>query len=107
VSNSYDRVVADGYGGRRFLKQLGLYDQARAISPRLRQHATDHALGHFLTKRGCIAKKVLQRRGWLFPDLGEARSAWETRFPDWKWRDPDLIEWQAPPEPAQNGNQSD
>jgi Family of unknown function (DUF5906) len=98
VSNSYDREISesDGYGGKRvrYVKQLGLYDQARSISPRLRLHASDHLLGHHLTKQGCVAKKVLQRRGWSFPDLSEARTKWEERFPGWKWRDPNIVEWQ-------------
>ena len=97
VSNSYDREVieTDGYGGRRtrYVKQSGLYDQARTISPHLRQHTSDHALGHFLSQRGCISKKVLRRRGWSFPDLLEARAAWAERFPGWKWRDPTITAW--------------
>jgi hypothetical protein len=95
VSNTSDREVTDSYGNKRFIKQPGLYDQARATSPRLKQHATDHALGHFLTKQGCVNNKVLQRRGWWFPDLLELRTKWETRFPGWQWRKPDIDEWQA------------
>jgi hypothetical protein len=98
VSHTYDREVTDGYGGRRFLKQPGLYDQARTIVPRLRQFATDHTLGHHLTNQGRISKRVLKRRSWRFPDLSEARSKWEERYPNWTWREPDLTEWQAPPE---------
>ena len=97
VSNSYDREVieTDGYGGKRtrYVKQIGLYDQARTISPHLRQHTSDHALGHFLSQRGCISKKVLRRRGRSFPDLLEARAAWAERFPGWKWRDPTITAW--------------
>jgi hypothetical protein len=99
VSNSYEREIigSDGYGGTRsrYVKQPGLYDQARTISPRLRQHVTDHRFGHFLSKQGCVSKKVLQRRGWWFPDLNEARTKWEERFPGWPWRNPDLVEWQS------------
>jgi hypothetical protein len=99
VSNSYEREISesDGYGGKRIrrVKQLGLYDQARVISPRLRQHASDHLLGRFLTKQKCISKKVLQHRGWRLPDLSEARQKWEARFPGWQWRDPDIIEWRC------------
>jgi Family of unknown function (DUF5906) len=102
VSNTYDReiVESDGYGGKRtrHVKQPGLYDQARASSPRLRNYATDHLLGHFLTKQSCVSNKVLRRRSWWFPDLKEARQKWETRFPGWKWRNPDIGEWQEPPD---------
>src|SRR5262249_54559903 len=77
VSNMYEREVveSDSYGGKRkrYVRQPGLYDQARTISPRLRAHASDHALGHFLVGQDCISKKVLQRRGWRFPDLIELR----------------------------------
>jgi Family of unknown function (DUF5906) len=98
MSNAHDRKVieSDGYGGKRirYVKQLGLYDQARRMVPRLRQHASDHALGHFLKKEhGCASRKVLQERGWWFPDLLEARKAWETRFPGWSWRDPTIKTW--------------
>jgi hypothetical protein len=99
VSNGYEREIieTDGFGGRRTrrVKQLGLYDQARAISPRLRQHVSDHRLGHFLTDQSCVSWKVLQRRGWQFPDLAEARKKWEKRFPGWPWRDPDISKWQS------------
>jgi hypothetical protein len=71
-----------------------LYDQARSIEPRLRQHGSDHALGSFLKDQGCDnKKKVLRRTGWSFPPFGEARKAWEERFPGWLWHDPDLTDW--------------
>ena len=40
-------------------------------------------------------KKVLRRAGWTFPPLKECRAAWEARYPDWKWRNPEISEWQA------------
>jgi Family of unknown function (DUF5906)/RepB DNA-primase from phage plasmid len=99
VSNGYDREVteSDGYGlpRKRRIRQRGLYDQARAVEPRLRWR-NDHALGHYLTEQGCDnSQKVLRRRGWKFPPLPECRKRWEARFPDWKWRDPLLSEWQC------------
>jgi hypothetical protein len=98
VSNGYDREVPenDGYGPTRSrrIKQRGLYDQARAVEPRLRRR-NDHLLGHYLSEQGCDNnQKVLRRRGWKFPPLLECRKRWEARFPDWKWRDPLLTEWQ-------------
>ena len=32
--------------------------------------------------------------GWTFPPLPHCRSEWEKRYPGWKWRNPDLKEWQ-------------
>ena len=98
VSNGYDREVTepDGCGlpRKRRIRQRGLYDQARAVEPRLRPR-NDHALGHYLTQQGCDnSQKVLRRRGWSFPPLLECRKRWDARFPDWKWRDPVLTEWQ-------------
>ncbi len=99
VSNAYDRQITEsgGYSGEhiRYVKQQGLYDQARRIVPRLRQYASDHMFGHFLRdkQQGCIPRRVLRRRGWWFPDLLEARKAWETRFPGWPWRDPTIKTW--------------
>ena len=76
--------------------QPGLYDQAKQIEPRLRSYTSDHALGHFLDEMGCRnTKKVLRRQGWTFPPLPDCRIAWEARYPGWKWRNPDLTEWQA------------
>ena len=89
VSNGWEEDDATG----RKVRRKGLYDQARETSPRLRG-LTDHALGNVLTTHGCTNdKKVMRRRGWHFPPLADARRAWEIRFPGWKWRTPDLIEW--------------
>src|SRR3954471_15959892 len=55
-----------------------LYDQARKLSPRLRLRS-DHVLGHELRQRGCINKRSAHARGWQFPQLQEARAAWEAR----------------------------
>jgi hypothetical protein len=102
VSGTHDRKIPEAYGGYRYVKQPGLYDQARASSPRRRNYASDKLLGDFLRKQGCVSWKVLQRRGWRFPDISESRSKWEERYPKWPWRDPDLTEWQAPPDPSHN-----
>jgi hypothetical protein len=98
VSNAYDREVTetDRYGipRKRHIRQRGLYDQARAIEPRLRRR-NDHLLGRYLSEQGCDnSQKVLRRRGWKFPPLQECRKRWEGRFPNWEWRDPLLTEWQ-------------
>jgi hypothetical protein len=98
VSNRYrvEVEVSTGYGtsGTRSETQLGLFDQARTIEPRLRVHGNDHTLGSFLREQGCDNKKrVLRRTGWTFPRLNKLRKAWERRFPGWKWQDPELSEW--------------
>jgi hypothetical protein len=103
ASNEFEveKEFTDKFGNHRsrLRKVKGLYDQAREISPRLRNQA-DHALGHFLVKMGCVPDKHCGpnrlRRGWKFPDLESARSQWEERFPGWKWRNPNLLEWEAP-----------
>ena len=103
VSNSYTRMekietksrYGDTHTQIRQVKQLGLYDQARQIEPRLRNYTNDHQLGSFLRSMGCDGeKKVLRRRGWAFPPLLKCRAAWEKRYPGWKWRNPEIAEWQ-------------
>jgi hypothetical protein len=95
VSNSYDRMIKIE-GQIRQVKQLGLYDQARRIEPRLRIFTNDRRLGTFLSEMGCEnGQKVLRRQGWTFPPLEECRAAWIKRYPGWKWRNPDITEWRA------------
>jgi hypothetical protein len=96
VSNCYEEEVANDNGYTRTVRRKGLYDQARAISPRLKA-VSDHALAHYLKEQGCDnAHRVLRRRGWTFPPLVECRKAWEARFPGWQWRDAGLVaEWES------------
>jgi hypothetical protein len=104
VSTHYSRTVTVEIEGRfgvgkstqvRTFTQPGLYDQARAIEPRLRGHFSDLLLGTFLKKMGCDnGRKVLRRQGWTFPELKHCRAEWEKAYPGWKWRNPDLGEWQ-------------
>ena len=92
VSNEWEEKE-EGFTGTRTVKRKALYDQAREVSPRLKGYS-DHMLGRVLTDLGCTNdKKVMRRRGWHFPTLADARRAWEVRFPGWKWRTPDLVEW--------------
>jgi uncharacterized protein DUF5906/DNA primase RepB-like protein len=104
VSNSYTRQIEietkSPYGGTntqiRHVTQLGIYDQAKLIEPRLKNHTSDHRLGAHLSMMGCDnRKKVLRRRGWTFPPLLECRAEWEKRYPGWKWRDAEITEWRA------------
>ena len=79
----------------RHITQRGLIDQAKLTEPKLRL-ISDHKLGAFLKEMGCDnTKKVMRRQGWTFPELGDCRAAWVKRFPDWKWRNPDLSKWSA------------
>jgi hypothetical protein len=103
VSNAYGRIVevdTVAYGQAkskqpRIFNQPGIFDQARQIEPRLRNYTNDRTLGLHLTKMGCNnTKKVMRRQGWEFPPLTECRAAWEMLYPEWKWRNPDLTEWQ-------------
>jgi hypothetical protein len=95
VSNSYDKEVGNAFHSR-IVKQAGLFDQARALVPQLRQHTTDTELGRYLGVQGCSnTKKVMRRQGWTFPELADCRAKWIERFPGWKWRNADLTEWQA------------
>jgi hypothetical protein len=104
VSNAYTRQIEietkSRYGDTntqiRHVTQPGLYDQAKIVEPRLRNHTSDHRLGTHLNEMGCDnRKRVLRRRGWTFPPLLDCRAAWEKRFPDWKWRDAEITEWRA------------
>jgi hypothetical protein len=97
VSNGYEDEIVElaRYGEThiRRIRRRGLYDQARSIEPRLR-NCSDHLLGHYLSERGCVAAKVLRRRGWHFPPLDECRRKWEERFPGWPWRDRGVAAWE-------------
>ena len=102
VSNSYQRQIEietkSRYGDTsvqvRYVNQPGIYDQARLLEPRLR-NTSDHRLGGHLSEMGCTNGWVLRRRGWTFPPLVDCRAAWAKRYPDWKWRNPELTEWHA------------
>lgn len=98
VSNSYQRKIElDGdYGSNhvRHITQRGLYDQAKLIEPKLR-NTSDHKLGKKLSEMGGDnSKKVLRKQGWWLPPLLECRAAWVERYPDWKWRNPEITSWQ-------------
>jgi hypothetical protein len=100
VSNGYQREIeieiGNGTKQTRYVKQNGLYDQARNIEPRLRNHTSDQRLGLYLSEMGCSnEQKVLRRRGWTFPPLLECRKKWKERFPNWVWRDNTITEWRA------------
>jgi Family of unknown function (DUF5906) len=97
-SGDYEEKVNDDDSNfPRHITRPGLFSRARSIEPRLRNHTSDHALGKYLKKQGCISrekKRVLRKTGWEFPELTDCRKAWVKRFPGHQWRDPDLIEWQ-------------
>jgi hypothetical protein len=110
VSNSYARQIeikTDTNTQIRHVTQLGIYDQAKLIEPRLKSHTSDHRLGAHLSLMGCDnRKKVLRRRGWTFPSLSDCRAEWEKRYPGWKWRDAEITKWR--PEDADDvGSEGD
>ena len=103
ISNRYPETKTEvgNYiaGRRRTIWHEGLYDAARASTPRLRG-TSDAALGRFLAakEQGCKRARPYRRRGWQFPPLADCRKRWLARFPDTVWHDPDLAEWQFEPE---------
>jgi uncharacterized protein DUF5906/bifunctional DNA primase/polymerase-like protein len=108
ISKEYEEVITEstgsggygGYGGgsrTRTVKRNGLLDQARDISPRLKQ-VSDHKIGRYLNDRGCTRTQVRRHRGWQFPPLTKCRDDWCKRFPLTEWDDPALTEWE-PEEP--------
>jgi hypothetical protein len=101
VSNDYDEDVEETsvHGGRhvRRVRRKGLFDAARASSPRLR-NISDHAIGHYLTDKGIERAWVRRRRGWEVPPLADCRDAWAANFPDVLWHDQGVTDWRAEPE---------
>ena len=101
VSNRYKEEIEEsiGYGAKRThtVWHNGLYDQAKRISPKLKNE-TDTALGRYLDKRGCTDIWITHgrsRRGWQLPPLDKCRADWLVRFPQTQWRDPGMKEWTA------------
>jgi hypothetical protein len=96
ISNKYEEELteSDGYGGdrKRTMKRDGLYDQARAVSPKLKGY-TDAALGRYLKQQNCGNAWVRRHRGWQFPPLAECRKRWLERFPMTVWNDSETKEW--------------
>ena len=64
-------------------------DMARKTVPGLR-FESDHKLGRILDNKGCVSQRLGQR-GWRFPDLQEARKAWNQQMPGTVWDD--QVEW--------------
>jgi hypothetical protein len=97
-SNRFEEKVydLDGYGKERprHVWREGLYDQAKRISPRLK-NVTEHKLGSYLDDKGCMNARSSKRRGWKFPPLKECRAEWEMRFPGTTWRDPTIVDWKC------------
>jgi hypothetical protein len=99
VSTRYEEEISesDAYGGKRvrIRRREGLFDSARASSPRLRG-ISDHAIGHYLSnKKGANRAWVQRRRGWEFPPLAQCRDEWCTSYPDTEWRDEGITDWRA------------
>ena len=92
VSNEYDNeVTLDDH--TRIVKVKGLLDRnpigGAAHPQRAREPAAPNSPGQ---RRRAPPGSAASRLG-LRP-LAVARAKWEERFPDWKWSDPTLTEWQ-------------
>jgi hypothetical protein len=98
VSNHYEEEIQekDAFGGPRIRirRREGLFDSARASSPRLRS-VSDHAIGHYLTDKGGERAWVQGRRGWEFPLLAQCRDEWWKNFSNTEWRDQGITDWRA------------
>ena len=97
-----NRSISGEYTDDIGRKQKGLFEFARASSPRLRL-TSDHAIGRFLTSRGCVPKNYNGRRSWQFPSLCDAREAWEKRFGPMTWDNPEE-HWHPSSETATDDN---
>src|SRR5262249_3553326 len=102
VSNRYKEEIEEStgsYGGKRTrtVWHNGLYDQAKRISPKLKNE-TEAAFGRYLKKCDCADIWIYRdrsRRGWQLPPLDKCRADWLVRFPQTKWRDPGMKGWTA------------
>jgi RepB DNA-primase from phage plasmid/Family of unknown function (DUF5906) len=99
VSNAYQREIKvdTSYMGEtstqvRLVTQLGIFDQARQIEPKLR-NVSVHALGAYLTAKGCHRARVMRHRGWTFPSLSQCREDWVKRFSGWTWQNTKITAW--------------
>jgi hypothetical protein len=96
ISNRYEHTIIerDGFGGerKRTIRRDGLLDQARAMSPKLKNES-DAAIGRYLTKQRCVRHKVRRKRGWKFPPLAECRERWKKKFPHTVWNE-EVTEWE-------------
>lgn len=61
-----------------------LMNHARDFAPRLKD-LSSAALGRFLAEHGCIKLHRATGNAWRFPELPQARAAWERRYNGWRW----------------------
>jgi hypothetical protein len=98
IVNRYEHVIIErgsfGTEHKRIVLRDGLFDQARRISPKLK-NVSDTALGTYLRmpERGCIRTWSRGHRAWQFPPLQVCRKRWMERFPETVWQDPTTTEW--------------
>jgi hypothetical protein len=101
VSNNYEEDIEETvrlpFGGTgirvRRIRREGLFDAARASSPKLRG-VTDHAIGRYLKNKGAVRDRVKRRRGWKFPPLARCRDQWCETYPETDWSGDGVSEWQ-------------
>jgi Family of unknown function (DUF5906) len=105
VSNDYNEEFTESTAFTkitRVRRHKGLFDAARASSPRLRS-VSDHAIGHFLKDKGAERDWPKRRRGWAL--LADCRDKWVKSYPETVWRrdgdDEAVTKWWAEPKDAE------
>jgi hypothetical protein len=76
------------YGNERFFDRLRRGDQSA-------RYLTDRQIAERLRHFGCRQHRLKGViRGWLFPQLSEARAAWDANYGPYEWSD-DETDWAA------------
>jgi hypothetical protein len=75
-----------------------LLENAGARVPQLKNHWSEQDLGDFLEKWGCDPHRHQRlpnrARGYIFPSLHQMRAQWIKRYSGWRWKSPELNDWQ-------------
>jgi hypothetical protein len=81
----------------RWVASETLLKDAMSYSPR-NKYVNDTELGRFMGEMGCLRKSNGRKWGWVFPPLGEARSAWLIHVGgNWEWLVPEIADWGEKP----------
>jgi hypothetical protein len=98
VSYGYGYGYYCGLVRKDFATTRALVEDAKRRVPRINGYLSDKAMGDFLRDHGCTAGKDrsgdFEQRGWRFLPLEQMRAEWSRRYPGWKWRYPELKDWQ-------------
>lgn len=75
-----------------------MFEDAKRYSPMKNKYLNETEFGRFLGEEcGCEHKSNGQAWGWVFRPLCEHRAAWITKFGEWDWTEPDLVDWSIAP----------